>query len=59
MEDDYGMEDLWDDAEEFELDQLAQEDYEDDDFDPTEDAASAGYDTREDFGYFGEAGLWD
>ena len=53
MEDDYGMEDLWDDAEEFERDQLAQEDYEDDDFDPTED------DIREDFGYFGEAGLWD
>ncbi len=51
--DDY--EEYWDDAEEYERDELAQ-DHEDEDEDQE---YGVDDDPREDFGYFGEAGLWD
>jgi hypothetical protein len=54
------MEDDWNDAEEYELDQLAQ-DREDDEPDDGEGEEEDGpeFEPREDFGHFGEAGLWD
>jgi len=54
MDEDYGCEELWDDAEEFERDQLAEDHEEEDEF---EDMDEADAYIREDFGFFGEMGV--
>lgn len=57
FEDEYGQEDLWDDVEEFERDQLA-EDYAAD-LDEDHEEWADEFEPAEDFGHFGEMGLWD
>jgi hypothetical protein len=60
MDEVYGMEYLWDDAEEFERNCLAEDGPEWDEDDEEENAEGDWeMEPREDFGFFGEAGLSD